>query len=104
MNIFLRQISDNLPADEHLILILDRAGYHTAKRLEKPENITLLYLPPYSPELNPIERLWHYLRDHYWSNRCYQNEEALEKAAIEAWLKTCGKTENIQSICAVNYL
>lgn len=39
----------------------------------------------YSPELNPIENLWHYLKSHYWSNRAYDNHEALEESAIAAW-------------------
>jgi hypothetical protein len=47
------------------------AGFHIAKALRVPENITLGQLPPYSPELNPIENLWHYLKSHFWSNRAY---------------------------------
>ena len=45
-------------------VILDRAGWHRTQGLVVPSNITLLELPPYSPELNPVERVWHYLRSH----------------------------------------
>ena len=50
-----------------------------------PSNITLMSLPPYSPELNPVENLWHYLRSHHWSNRKYETVDDLFDAAVTAW-------------------
>jgi transposase len=85
MNLFLEQLSSSISEGKHALLILDRAGYHLSKMLRLPNNISLLYLPPYSPELNPVENLWHYVRSHYWSNRYYRDKKALEKAAHEAW-------------------
>ena len=73
MNHHLRFISEQAGADVHVILVLDGAGWHVAKALQVPANMTLLHLPPYSPELNPVERLWAYLRSHYLSNRAYTN-------------------------------
>jgi transposase len=61
MNHHLRFISEEVGQDVHVILVLDQAGWHIAKALEVPINITLLHLPAYSPELNPIERLWAYI-------------------------------------------
>ncbi len=58
---------------EHGILIMDQAGWHKSRGLRVPDNLTILYLPPYSPELNPVERLWAYLRDHFPSNRAYDD-------------------------------
>lgn len=104
MNLFLEQMSQSLLENEHAILVLDQAGYHKSKRLRELDNITLLYLPPYSPELNPIEQLWHYLRDHYWSNRYYPDYTKLEETAIESWYKTCCATEKVKSICRASYL
>ena len=72
MNAFLEQFSRELPADVHAVMVLDRAGWHTGKGVEVPANVTLVHLPPKSPELNPAENLWHYLRSHYWSNRMYK--------------------------------
>ena len=72
MNHHLRFISEQAGPTVQVILVLDRAGWHLAKGLQVPENITRLYLPPYSPELNPVERLWAYLRSHYLSNRAYR--------------------------------
>ncbi len=50
-----------------------------------PANITPIQLPAYSPELNPIENLWHYLKSHHWSNRAYADQDELEDAVIQAW-------------------
>lgn len=63
MNEHLRFIGKQAGKDKHVVLVLDQAGWHVAKALKVPDNITLLHLPPYSPELNPIERLWAYLEE-----------------------------------------
>ena len=72
LNLFLEQFSRELPAGVHAVLIWDGAGYHTSGELVVPANVSLIQLPPYSPELNPVENLWHYLRAHHWSNRVYE--------------------------------
>ncbi|TWT99729.1 hypothetical protein Pla108_06720 [Botrimarina colliarenosi] len=84
VNTFLELFSATVPEGEHAVMVWDGAGFHTAKALAVPENITLVRLPPYSPELNPIENLWHYLKSHFWSNRVYDDYEALEQAAMDA--------------------
>ena len=86
MNIFLEQFSRELPDDVHAAMVLDRAGWHTANALKVPANVTLVLLPPKSPQLNPAENLWHYLRSHHWSNRLYHTWEDLRLAAAGiAW-------------------
>lgn len=67
-----------------------------------PDNITILYLPPYSPELNPVEWLWAYLRSHYLSNRAYEDYNGLFDAGAEAWQKLT--PELLRTICACPYL
>ena len=62
MSLHLTAIGRKVAADSHAALVLDGAGYHIAKALTIPENITLVRLPPYAPELNPIENVWEYLR------------------------------------------
>lgn len=104
VNLFLAQLSQELDDDIHAVLLWDQAGYHTAKNLHVPDNLTLLPLPPYSPELNPVENLWHYLRSHFWSNRLYPNYDALLDAAEHAWKQVCLTPTLIQSICAAPYL
>lgn len=85
MNEHLRFISREAGPDLHVVLVLDQAGWHVAKALKVPENITLLYLPPYSPELNGAERIWGFLRSHYLSNRVYQDYDGLFEAIKAAW-------------------
>ena len=85
MNHHLRFISEEAGPDAQVILVLDQAGWHTAKALEIPENISLLYLPSYSPELNPIERLWEYLKSHSLSNRAYEGYDDLLGTCTVVW-------------------
>ena len=69
MNHHLCEISSQVAADAHAVVILDGAGWHRSQGLVVPGNITLLALPPYSPELNPVERVWHYLPSHWFANQ-----------------------------------
>jgi transposase len=103
INIFLKQLAATLPSHVQAVLVWDGAGYHHAKRICVPDQITLLFLPPYSPELNPIENLWHYLKSHHWSNRAYPDYDALVDAACDAWRKVCLSPDHLKSICATNY-
>jgi transposase len=100
MNAFLAQFAAELPPDVHAVMVLDRAGWHTAAALRVPANVTLAHLPPKSPELNPVENLWHYLRSHYWSNRLYATWQDLKAAAVEAWRRVCLVPELVKTICA----
>jgi transposase len=104
MNVFLREFSRSLTADVHAVLIWDGAGFHRSGKLEVPENVSLIELPPYSPQLNPIENLWHYLRSHHWSNRWYENYDALMEVAIDAWRKVALDPERVKSVCRATYL
>jgi transposase len=87
MSEHLRFIGEAAGAGAHAVLVLDQAGWHVAKGLRVPANVTLLHLPPYSPELNGAERIWGYLRSHYLSNRVYKDYDGLFEAIKAAWLK-----------------
>jgi transposase len=104
VNLFLGQLSRQLAPGVHAVLLWDGAGYHTSKGLVVPSNVSLINLPPYSPELNPVENLWHYLRAHHWSNGVYRDYETLLEAATESWRKVCMDPEKVRSICAAPYL
>jgi transposase len=104
INLFLEQFARELPAGVHAVLIWDGAGYHTSDELVVPPQVSLIQLLPYSPELNPVENLWHYLRSHYWSLRVYRDYEELEEAAVTAWREVCLRPELIGSICAAPYV
>jgi len=104
VNLFLEQLSGELPAGVHAILVWDGAGYHTGDELVVPANLSLIQLVPYSPELNPVENLWHYLRSHYWSLRVYRDYDELEEAAMAAWRAVCLEPGSVRSICAAPYV
>jgi transposase len=104
VNLFLEQFSRELPVGVHAVLLWDGAGYHSSEDLRIPQNVSLIQLLPYSPELNPVENLWHYLRSHYWSLRVYRNYEMLEEAAINAWRAVYLQPELVSSICNAPYV
>jgi hypothetical protein len=85
MNHHLSEISSQVAADAHGVVILDRAGWHRSQGLVVPGNITLLELPPYSPELNPVERIWHYLRSHWLANSVFISLADIMDACEMAW-------------------
>ena len=101
-NVFLEMIAKSLGPKDHAVLIMDQAGWHKSKAMKMPDNITGLLLPPYSPELNPVENLWHYLRSHYLSNRSYDDYDALLSAGTEAYRRLT--PEVIRSVCRCDYL
>ena len=102
MSVFLRMLAEELGADEHAILVMDQAGWHVSRSLRVPDSITIPLLPPYSPELNPIERLWAYLRSHFLSNRAYEGYEHLLDASATAWREM--GPELLRSVCACDYV
>ena len=104
INVFLEQLSEQLDPDVLAVLIWDQAGFHTSHEIAIPDNIRILPLPPYSPELNPVENLWHYIKSHFWSNRCYKDYEALLDAAQDAWQKIQAVPERLKTICAAPYV
>jgi len=84
-------------------MLWDKAGFHTANKVKIPDNVTIMPLPPYSPELNPVENLWHYLRSHYWANRIYADYNDLCRAAADAWRKAALDWEIVKSVCCAKY-
>jgi len=77
MSFFLRQIANAFPS-EHVVIFMDKAAWHTTEKLVIPDHIRLEFLPPYSPQLNPVEVLWKELRKDYFHNRVFANMDAVE--------------------------
>ena len=104
VNLFLEQFSRELPAGVHAVLIWDGAGFHTGEDVVVPSNVSLIQLPPYSPELNPVENLWHYLRANHWSNRLYRDYDALQEEAVRSLCAVREDTETIKTVCNPPYI
>jgi transposase len=99
MNLHLTEISRRVALDAHAVVTLDGAGWHQlGGRLRVPRNISILLLPPYSPELNPQENVWQYLRQNYLANRVFDTYDAIVDACCDAWNKLIDQPERITSI------
>ena len=98
MQLHLDEISRRVAEGAHAVLLLDRAGWHTARNLNVPKNITPIFLPSRAPELNPVENVWQYLRSNWLSNRVFETYDAIIDAACEAWMKLIARPETITSI------
>jgi transposase len=92
------EIARNVARGAHAVLLLDRAGWHTTGNLAWPKNITPILLPSRSPELNPVEQVWQYLRANFLSNRAFDDYNAIIDAACEAWRKLIARPHTITSI------
>jgi len=103
MNLYLAEISRCVAEDVQVVLVMDRAGWHISKGLKVPPNISIILLPPYSPELNPIELMWLYLKSHYLSNRLYADYEDLFEAGIQAWNSLAASPKLISSMCKTSW-
>jgi transposase len=98
MQAFLDHFAETIPETDHVALFLDRAGWHGAAALKVPDCITLVPLPAYSPELNPVERIWEYLKERYLSHRLLDDYDAIVDAASCAWNKLTAETGRLTSL------
>ena len=98
MTAHLAEISAAVVSGAHAVLVLDGAGWHSSAALVVPENITLLPLPPHSPELNPVENVWAYLRQNWLSLQVWDDYPAIVEACCQAWNRFLAQPEVVRSI------
>jgi hypothetical protein len=103
MNAHLVEISRTVAAGAHAILVLDGAGWHGSKALRVPENITLLLLPPYAPELNPVENVWAYLRANRLAISVLNTYQEIVTQCCDAWNFFANDTATVRSIASRDY-
>lgn len=96
----LKLISEKVSPGKIAVIILDRASWHTSKKINVFPNIAILPLPPVSPELNPVEQLWQRLRDRYLANRVFNNCEEIIEACCDAWNGFTQIPNSISSLCS----
>jgi DDE superfamily endonuclease len=98
MHLHLQEISRHVAPGAHAVLVLDGAGWHGAAALVVPANLTLLPLPPKSPELNPVENVWEYLRQNQLSLRVWPDYEAIVATCCRAWNALMAMPDRLASI------
>jgi len=103
MSIFLAEVAARHPQD-FILMILDGAGWHKAKRLNIPENIRLIPLPPYSPQLNPTEHLWEEIREKRFTNLVFDSLDAIENHLADALRALEQNPAKVLSLTSFNWI
>ncbi len=98
MDHHLAEISEAVDDNAHAVVLLDQAGWHTTKKLNIPENITLMPLPPRAPELNPVENIWQFMRDNWLSNTVFKSYDDIVDHCCFAWNRLIDQPWTIISI------
>jgi transposase len=98
MNLHLAEIAVRVAPGIHAVLLADQAGWHLSAKLVVPANITIVPLPPKSPELNPVENIWQFMRENWLSNRVFQSYDDLVDHCCNAWNKLVDQPWHIMSI------
>lgn len=105
MNRHLAEIAKAVPSNVHAVVIIDGAGWHQeGGNLILPPNISLLRLPPYSPELNAQENIWQYLRHNFLAGLVFDTYDEIVDACCNAWNALIAETGRIQSIASRDWL
>lgn len=105
MNLHLEAISAHVEKDSHAAIIIDGAGWHKeGGKLCVPDNITLIRLPSYSPELNAQENIWEYLRPNYLAGKVFDTYDHIVDGCCAAWNELIATSGKIKSIASRNWL
>ena len=103
MQLHLDEISRQVARKAHGAVLMDRAGWHTTGKLKVPKNLTIILLPSRSPELNPVQNIWQYLRANWLCNRVFEDYNAIIDAGCEAWNRLIAQPKTITSIGLRNW-
>ena len=94
----LEEIASQVAPGAHGVVLLDQAGWHTTSKLDVPANLTLLSLPPRSPELNPVENIWQFIRGNWLSNQVFRSYDDIVALSCDAWNNLIDQPWSIISI------
>ncbi len=98
MKTHLEDVAELVTTDAHAVLMIDPAAWHTTEKPEVPENITLLPLPPRSPELNPMENIWQFMGNNWLSNLTFDSVEHIMTTCCDAWNELIAQPQTITSV------
>ena len=104
MQAMLDELAKAVAPKAHAVVLMDQTGWHRAHALTVPDNLSLLFLPPYSPELNVIERVWLHLKERYLSHRVWPDYDDILDAVCEAWNKLIDEPDRIRSLTNADWL
>ena len=95
----LRLITQSIPVGKHAVVIMDQASWHQSYFADEFKNLTVIHIPPYFPELNPIEQVWSWLRQNEIANRCFKNYDDIVDASCGAWNRFCKDRSRVIKLC-----
>jgi hypothetical protein len=98
LTLHLAEISRQVSLDAHAAVVFDGAGYHIAKDLVVPDNITLIRLPPRSPELNPMENVWEYVRGNRLAITVFRDYDDIVDKTSDGWMFFANDPDRVASI------
>ncbi|MDO6721630.1 IS630 family transposase, partial [Psychrosphaera sp. 1_MG-2023] len=104
MTLHMEQISKATELGRHAVVIMDGAGWHTFDTVQPFDNVTLIKLPPYSPELNPIEQVWSWIRQHHIANRCFEGYNDIVDSCTKAWNDFISDTKRVTKMCTRDWI
>ena len=100
----LQLISKRTQPGRHAVVIMDGAGWHTDDIAQGIDNLSIIKLPPYSPELNPVEQVSSWLRQHHLANRCFAGYDDIVTACAAAWNDFIADTQRVVSMCTRDWI
>lgn len=103
MSFFLKQIASEFP-QKHVVIFMDKAAWHTTGKLKVPDNLRLDFLPPYSPQLNPVEVLWKELRKDYFHNKVFESMDAVDDQLEEGLRNMAINQRRVRSFSAFSWM
>lgn len=103
MSLFLHEVAQRHP-DDFILMVMDKAGWHVASDLVIPDNMRLIYLPPYSPELNPVEHLWDEIREKWFPNRVFSSLKEVQKVLAQALVTLENSAFRVASITGFHWI
>jgi transposase len=92
-------ISQTTPSGRHAVVIMDGAGWHQQALADEFDNLTIIKLPPYSPELNPVEQVWQWMRQNELANRCFDGYDDKVNQCTKAWNRFRNERSRIKRMC-----
>lgn len=103
MSLFLAEVAAR-HADEFIVMVMDQAGWHIAGELQVPENMRVVFLPPYSPELNPTEHLWEALREDWFANTVFADLDVVEDTLHEGLAALESNPQRVQAMTGFKWI